>query len=114
VATRIDVLLEQGLLRCEIQLGVKEMVTTTTGWSLRMLGASTLDREASLGPKAVLTDDLFHPLEPPQIIRVVIRKVKGLLLPSQGIDAITHAWPLWVVHPETLGILGDINNKVVG
>jgi hypothetical protein len=65
VAARIDVLLEQGLLRCEIRLGVKEMAKTTTGWSLRMLEASTLDREASLGPKAALMDDLFHPLEPP-------------------------------------------------
>jgi hypothetical protein len=72
VAARIDVLLKQGLLRCEIQLGVKEMATITTGWSLRTLRASTLDREASLRLKAALTDDLFHPLKPPQIIGVVI------------------------------------------
>ena len=105
-------LLEQGLLGCKIRLSVKDMATTATGWSLRTLGASTLDREASLGPKAALMDDLFHTLEPPWIIGVVSRKIKRLSLPCQGVDAIAHAWPLWVVHPEMLQILGDINNKV--
>ena len=105
-------LLEKGLLRCEVGLGVKDMVAATMGWSVRTLGPSTLNREAPLRPKAALTNDLFHTFEPPQIIGVIIWKIGRLSLPCQGIYAIMHAWPLWVVHPETLGILWDINNKV--
>jgi hypothetical protein len=113
MTTRFDILLEQGLLWYEIVLSVKEMATaaTASGLSLtgRTLGASALGREASLGPKATLTNDLFHALEPPWIRGVVIWKIKRLSLSCQGIDAITHAWPLWVVCPETLGISGDID-----
>jgi hypothetical protein len=106
MAARFNVLLEERFLRCEVVLSVKEMPTATTGLSLtcRTLGASALGREASLRPKAVLTDDTFHALEPPRIRGVIIWKVKGLLLAHQGVDAITHAWPLRVVRPETLGI----------
>jgi hypothetical protein len=60
----------------EIKLGVKKVPTAATGLSLRMLGARALDREAPLGPKAVLVDNVFHTLEPPQIIGVVIWKIK--------------------------------------
>jgi hypothetical protein len=69
VTTRFDILLEKGLLRHEVGLSVKDMATAATGLSLtsRTLGASALDREASLGPKAMLTDDVFHALEPPRI-----------------------------------------------
>ncbi len=66
MATRFDILLEQRLLRHEIRLGVKEMAIAATGLFLRMLGASALDREA------MLTNDVFHTLESPQIIGVVI------------------------------------------
>ena len=69
-------LLEKGLLRCSVGLGVKDVAAATTCWSVRTLGPSTLDREASLGPKAMLTDDLFHAFEPPWIVGVIIRKIK--------------------------------------
>ena len=74
--------LEKQFLRCEVMLSVKEMPTATTGLSLtcKTLGASALSREVSLRPKAMLTDDTFHALEPPQIRGVIIWKVKGLLL----------------------------------
>jgi hypothetical protein len=81
VAARFDILLEQRLLRHEIGLGVKEVATAATGLSLRTLGASALDREAALGPKAALANDVFHTLEPPRIIGVVVWKVKRLGLP---------------------------------
>ena len=111
MTTRFDMLLEQGLLQCEIGLGVKEMAATTAGQSLRALGASALDREAALRPKPTLTDDLFHTLKPPQIFGVVIWKIKRLCLPSQWIDPIMHVWPLWVVRSVMLGILRDINES---
>jgi hypothetical protein len=57
-------------------LGVKKVLTAATGLSLRMLGAKALDREAPLGPKATLANNVFHTLEPPQIIGVVIWKIK--------------------------------------
>jgi hypothetical protein len=57
-------------------LGVKKVLTVATGLSLRTLGARALDREASLRPKAALADNVFHTLEPPQIIGVVIWKIK--------------------------------------
>jgi hypothetical protein len=109
MAARLDILLEQWLLRHEIGLGVKEMATAATGLSLRMLGASALDREAALGPKAALANDVFHTLEPPRIIGVVIWKIKRLGLPCRRVDAIAHAWAVRLVSPKTLGILGDIN-----
>jgi hypothetical protein len=110
---RLDILLEQGLLRYEIELCVKNMPTAASGLSLTCgtLGARAFDREASLGPKSALADDLFHALEPPWIRGVIIWKIKRLPHSRQGIDAIAHAWPLWVVHPEALGILGDIDKK---
>jgi hypothetical protein len=70
------VLLEQRLLRSEIGLRIKEMATAATGLSLRTLGASALDREAALGPKAMLANDLLHTLEKPWIIGVIIWKIK--------------------------------------
>jgi hypothetical protein len=57
-------------------LSVKKVPTVATGLSLRMLGARALDREAPLGPKATLVDNVFHTLEPPWIIGVVIWKIK--------------------------------------
>jgi hypothetical protein len=59
VATQFDILLEKGLLQCKFRLGVKDVVAAITGWSIRTLGPSTLNREAFLRPKAMLTDDLF-------------------------------------------------------
>jgi len=85
------------------------MPTATTGLSLRMLGASALDREASLRPKATLVDNLFHTLEPPQMRGVVFWEVERLSFACQGIDTIAHAWPLWVVCPEMLEISRDVN-----
>lgn len=76
VTTQFDVLLEQRLLQYEARLRIEDVVAAATGLSLRMLGASALDREASVRPKTMLMDDLFHPLKPPWIIRVVIRKIK--------------------------------------
>ena len=102
-------LLEQQLLQCEIVLSVKQMSTATMGLSIRTLGAGAVGREATLGPKATLTDYVFHTFEPPQIIGVVIWEIKRLWLPYQGINAIAHAWPFWLVCPETLQILRDIN-----
>ena len=87
------------------------MVAATAGLSIRgfgVLGASALGREASLGPKPALTDNMFHPLKPPWIPRVVIKEIEQLALPGQWIDAIAHGWPIWVVCPELLGILEDI------
>ncbi len=109
MATRGDILLKHQLLRREIGLRVEEMVTTTTGLSLRMLRASTLGREASQRPKATLADNLFHSLEPPQISGVVFWEVERLSFACQGIDTIAHAWPLWVVCPETFGIWRDVD-----
>ena len=74
--TRFNVFLKQRLLHFEVKLRVKDVTTAATGLSLRMLGASALDREAPLGPKAALANNLFHTLEPPRIIGVVIWKVK--------------------------------------
>ena len=68
-------LLEQQLLHCEIMLGIEEVAAATSSLSLRML-ASTVDREASIGPKATLVNDLSHTLEPLWIIGVVIWEVK--------------------------------------
>jgi hypothetical protein len=76
MAARFNVLLEQRLLRYEIGLRVKEMATAATGLSLRTLGASALNREAALGPKATLANDLLHTLEKPRIIGVIIWKIK--------------------------------------
>jgi len=76
MSTRFNVFLEHWLLQFEIGLGVKDVTTAATGLSLRTLGASTLNRKAPLGPKSALTDNLLHTLEPPQIIGVVIWKVK--------------------------------------
>ena len=57
------------------------MVTATGGLSLLgMLVASALGREASLGPKTMLMDNLFHALKPSQIIGVVIWEIKRLWL----------------------------------
>jgi len=84
------------------------VAAAATGLSLRTLGARALGREAPLGPKAMLTDDLFHSLKPPQINGVVIREIKQLSGTCQGIDAIAHAWPLQVVHSEVLWILGTL------
>ncbi len=64
------------------------MVTATGGLSLLgMLVASALGREASLRPKTVLTDNLFHALKPLQIIGVVIWEIKRLWLtvPVEGL-----------------------------
>lgn len=52
------------------------MTAATVGLSLRTLGARALNREAILGPKAVLMNDLFHALEPPWIFGVVLGKIK--------------------------------------
>jgi len=106
MSTRFNVFLEHWLLQFEIRLGVKDVTTAATGRSLRMLGASALDRKAPLRPKSALTDNLLHTLEPPRIIGMVIWKVKRLWSTRQGIDTIVHAWPLWVMCPETLWILG--------
>jgi len=89
-------------------LYVKEVAAAATGLSLRTLGARALSREALFGPKTTLADDLFHPLKPSQIIGVVIWEIERLLGTCQGIDAIAHAWPLWVVCPEVLWILGTL------
>jgi len=56
-------------------LGIEEVAAATSSLSLRML-ASTVDREASIGPKATLVNDLSHTLEPPWIMGVVIWEVK--------------------------------------
>jgi len=81
MAMRLNILLEQWFLRCKIGLGVKQMATAASGLSL--LGTSTasaIGKEASLRPKTVLVDNLFHALEPPQIIGVVIWEIEGLWL----------------------------------
>jgi len=109
MATRLDMLLEHWLLRREIGLGVKDVVTATPSLSLRTLGASTLDRKVTVGPKAALADYLFHSLEPPQITRVVIWKIERLPPPCQGVDAVAHAGPIQVVRPVALGILEGID-----
>jgi hypothetical protein len=65
-------LLEQQFLRYKIKPGVKNVTTAATGLSSRMIGVSSLNRKASLGPKATLADYLFHILKPAWILRVVI------------------------------------------
>ena len=52
------------------------MSTATMGLSIRTLGAGAVGREAMLEPKATLVDYVFHTLEPPQIIGVVIWEIK--------------------------------------
>jgi len=76
---RFDILLELWLLQYKIRLKVKDMAAATAGLSIRgfgALGASALSREASLRPKPTLTDDIFHPLKPPRITRVVIWEIE--------------------------------------
>ena len=75
VTTRFDNLLKQRLLRSEIELGVKNMVAAAINLLFGIL-ALAVGREISLGPKAVLANNVFHPLEPSQILRVVIGKIK--------------------------------------
>ena len=106
VTTRFDVLLEQWFLRHEVSLSEEKMATAATGLSLRTLVASTFNRESRLGPKAMLTDYLFHSLKPPQIMGVVIWEIKGLQFLGQGINPIMHAWPVWMECPGALWILG--------
>jgi hypothetical protein len=84
------------------------MAAATADMPPRTLGASTLDGETSLRPKPALADNVLHTLEPPRIFGVVIWEVKRLAGSCQGVDAIAHAWPIWVVRPETLGISRDI------
>lgn len=84
------------------------MAAATADMSPRTLGASTLGRETSVRPKPALADNVLHALEPPRIFGVVIREVERLAVSCRGVDAITHAWPIWVVRPETLGISRDI------
>jgi len=70
-------------------------VIAASGLSLLgMLVASAIGREASLRPKTVLVDNLFHALEPPQIIGVVIWEIEGLCLTFLGVDTIAHVWAL--------------------
>jgi hypothetical protein len=85
------------------------MATAAIDWSLRTLRASAFNGEAMLGPKAALTNDLFHTFEPPQIFGVVIWKIKKLWLSCQEVNAIAHVWPIRLVCPEMLWILGDID-----
>ena len=86
VTTRFDVLLKQWFLRHEVSLSEEKMATAATGLSLRTLVASTFNRESRLGPKATLTDYLFHSLKPPWIMGVVIWEIKGLRFLGQGIN----------------------------
>ena len=44
--------------------------------SIRTLEAGAVGRKAMLGPKATLMDYMFHTLEPPWIIGVVIWEIK--------------------------------------
>jgi hypothetical protein len=71
-------LLDKGLLQQKVGLSVKEVATAANGLSLtgRMREARALSRKASLGPKTVLADDLFHALKPPRIRGVIIWKIK--------------------------------------
>jgi preprotein translocase subunit SecY len=55
-------------------------ITASGLFLLSTLVASAVGREASLGPKTVLMDNLFHGLEPSQIIGVVIWEIKRLWL----------------------------------
>ena len=66
--------------------------------------AVAVGREIALGPKAALANNVFYPLEPSQILRMVIRKIKRLSLPSLEIEAIVHVWPIQVMRPNVLGI----------
>ena len=75
VTTRFDNLFKQRLLRSEIGLGVKNMVAAAINLLFGIL-AVAVGREIALGPKAVLANNVFHPLEPSRILRVVIRKIK--------------------------------------
>jgi hypothetical protein len=76
MATQFDMLLEHWSLQHEIGLGIKEVATAIPDLSLRTLGASALGREPMLGPKAILTNNLFHTLEPPQMMEVVIWEIE--------------------------------------
>ena len=107
MATWFDVLLERKLLWHEVGLDVKDVLAATAGRFIGMLEASTFDREAFHRPKATLADYLFHAFELPQIFGMVI---KWLSLPCQGIDAITHVWPLQLMCLVMLWILEDIRN----
>ncbi len=107
---QFNIFLEQRLLWHEIGLRIKEVAIAATGLSLRTLAAA-LSREASIRPEATLTDNVLHSLEPPWIMGVVIWKVKWLLLTGQWIDAIVHVWPIWVAHPQVLGISTLIRQK---
>ena len=51
-------------------------MAAAAGLSLRMLGASTVSREAPFRLKAVLANDVLHTFKPPRIGGVVIWKVK--------------------------------------
>ena len=78
MAARFDVLLEQRLLRDEIRLAKKNMAAAATcaGLPLRTLQSCALDRETPLGPEAALANNLLHPLKPPRIFGMVLRKIK--------------------------------------
>jgi len=84
------------------------MAAATAGLSLRMLRASALDREAQGWPKSALVDNLLHTLKPPWIMRMVIWEIEQLAFSGRRVDAIAHAWPVWLVCPAALGISGEI------
>jgi hypothetical protein len=86
-------LLEQWFLSHEIGLGVKEMAAATTAPLLGTIGTTALSRETPLGPQATLADDALHPLEPPRIMGVVIRKIERLLHACQGIEPLRMRGP---------------------
>jgi hypothetical protein len=111
MAARFDMLLELRLLRDEVGLGEKDMSAATTERPLRAFDTSAFDGESTLGPKAALANDLFHPFEPPGKTRVVIGEIETLALTGRGIDAIAHAWPVRIMCPVTLGI-SDIDKKI--
>jgi hypothetical protein len=111
MATQFDMLLELRLLRDEVGLGEKDMLAATTGRPLRVFDTSAFNRESTLGPKAMLVNDLFHPFEPLGKTRVVIGEIETLVLTGREIDAIAHTWPVWIMCPVTLGI-SDIDKKI--
>jgi len=105
VATRFDELLELWLLRCEIRLCKENAPAAAAGlpFTLRAFEAGAFATQPICGPKATLTDDLFHSLEPTWVKGVVVWEIERLWRAGERVDAIADAWPVRYGCPATFG-----------
>ena len=102
MATRLDQLLQLGLLRDKISLRKKDAPATAVSAVRQALKTWALGKKVSLlGPQTMLPNDNLHSFEPSGHGGVVFRKIKELRLAIWEF-AIAHAWTIRVVRPPFL------------